>query len=358
MLGIIKSFLFASIILAVTGCMKDDMLPVSPVDLYGSRGVFIVNEGNYLYGNGSLSYYDSNSKEVINSVYSLANGVPLGDVAYSMTIYNGKSYVAVNNSSSIQVVDANTLLHLGTITDLPSPRHILFLNDERALVSDLYARGISIINPKTLSVIGKINTGGASMPFYQHSTENLIKIGNKVFTNCWSFDNKVLVISTESLAVVDSIEVGIQPLAMVKDKNNNLWVINDGGYAGNPVGHEIPSLMRINSQSHQVEFRLNFPSLNDIVGQIATTPAGDSLYYISNNIYKIGIDETELQLEPIIYKNSRNFRALGIDPITGEIYVSDAIDFMSEGKVYRYRSNGAAVDTFDVGIIPGSFCFN
>ncbi|PKP37114.1 MAG: cell surface protein [Bacteroidetes bacterium HGW-Bacteroidetes-15] len=338
--------------------MDEDLFPITPYNLYGSRGVFIVNEGNYLYGNGSLSYYDINSKEVINSVYSLANGVPLGDVAYSMTIYDGKGYIVVNNSSSIKVVDANTLLHFGTITDLPSPRHILFLNDESAMISDLYARGISIINPKTLSVVGKIKTGGSTMPFYQHSTENLVKIGNKVFTNCWSFDNKVLVISTESLAVIDSIEVGIQPLAMVKDKNNNLWVINDGGYAGNPVGHEIPSLMRINSQSHQVEFRLNFPSLNDIVGQIATTPAGDSLYFISNNIYKMSIDDTVLPQEPLIQKNGRNFRALGIDPITGDVYVSDAVDFMSEGAVYRYASNGAVIDTFDVGIIPGNFCFN
>ncbi len=343
---------------ALSSCMDEDLFPITPYNLYGSRGVFIVNEGNYLYGNGSLSYYDINSKEVINSVYSLANGVPLGDVAYSMTIYDGKGYIVVNNSSSIKVVDANTLLHFGTITDLPSPRHILFLNDESAMISDLYARGISIINPKTLSVVGKIKTGGSTMPFYQHSTENLVKIGNKVFTNCWSFDNKVLVISTESLAVIDSIEVGIQPLAMVKDKNNNLWVINDGGYAGNPVGHEIPSLMRINSQSHQVEFRLNFPSLNDIVGQIATTPAGDSLYFISNNIYKMSIDDTVLPQEPLIQKNGRNFRALGIDPITGDVYVSDAVDFMSEGAVYRYASNGAVIDTFDVGIIPGNFCFN
>jgi hypothetical protein len=338
--------------------MKDEILPISPVDLYGNRGVFIVNEGNYLYGNGSLSYYSIDSKEVINNIYSLANGVPLGDVAYSMTIYKGKGYVAVNNSSSIQVFDANTLLHQGTITDLPSPRHILFLNDEKALVSDLYARGISVINPTTMAVVGKINTGGPAMPFYQHGTENLIKIGSEVFTNCWSFDNKVLVISTESLAVIDSIEVGIQPLAMVKDKNNFLWVVCDGGYAGNPVGHERPSIIRINTSTHEVELKLNFPSLNDIVGQIATTPAGDSLYFISNNIYKMHIDDSELPQEPIIYKNNRNFRALGVDPITGEIYVSDAIDYLSEGKVYRYSSCGVAIDTIDVGIIPGNFCFN
>ena len=40
----------------------------------------------------------------------------------------------------------------------------------------------------------------------------MICIGDKIFVNCWSFDNKVLVISTESLTVTDSIEVGIQPM--------------------------------------------------------------------------------------------------------------------------------------------------
>ncbi len=342
----------------LTSCMNDDILPVSVIDLYGSRGVFIVNEGNYLYGNSSLTYYDFETQKVINNLYSAANGVPLGDIAYSMQIYQGKGYIVVNNSGCIHVVDANNLLHLGTIEGLPSPRNILFLGNNIALVSDLYARGISIVNTNTLEVTGKINTGGTSLPFYQHPTENLIKIGGNIFTNCWSFDNKVLVISAETLSVIDSITVGIQPLAMVKDKNNNLWVINDGGYSGNPFGWEKPSLMMINSTSLKVEKRMDFSSLNDLVGPITINTTGDSLYFIRNHIYKMHIDESSLPSEPLILGNGNNFRTLSTDPLSGDLFIADAVDFLSEGRVYRYKSDGNPVDTINVGIIPGGFCFN
>lgn len=347
-----------TILVFLSGCMVDDVIQTSPIDLYGSRGVFIVNEGNYLYGNSSLCYYDIDTREVISDIFSLANPIPLGDVAYSMYIRNGKGYIVVNNSGCIYVVDANTLLIENTITGLASPRHILFIDDERALVSDLYARGVSIIDLKTNTVVGKISTGGTTLPFYQHATESLVRIGNNVYTNCWSYDNKILVISLQSFSVVDSITVGVQPWAMVKDVENNVWVINDGGYSGNPFGHENPSLMKINSESNELELRFDFPFATDQIGQLATNPAGDSLYYVCNHLYKMKITSTHLPDEPIIFKEGRNFRALSVDPVSGDIYISDAVDFMGEGFVFRYKSNGIPVDTISTGIIPTFFCFN
>ncbi len=349
---------FLMIIISLTGCMEENLLPVSSVDLYGSRGVFIINEGNYLYGNSSLSYYDIGSGEVVNNIFSQANGIPLGDVAYTMSIHNGKGYIVVNNSGCIHVVDANTLLHEATIENLPSPRHMLFIDNDLALVSDLYARAISIVNTSTYKVEGTIKTGNSSMPYYRHSSEYLVRVGNRVYTNSWSYDNQVLVIDLEQMQVVDSIRVGIQPLAMVKDRSNNLWVISDGGFAGSPMGTEIPSLIMINTNTNTVDKQFNFGSTTDAVGQMAINPAGDSLYFICNHLYTMSISDTQLPSNPLVPRNGRNFRALNIDKQTGEIYISDATDFMSEGKVYRFTSRGLPIDTIGVGIIPGNFCFN
>ncbi len=42
-------------------------------------------------------------------------------------------------------------------------------------------------------------------------------------------------------------------------------------------------------------------------------------------------------------------------PYTGDIYLGDAIDQVQRGIVYRYKSDGTAIDTFKTGINPGFF---
>ena len=55
--------------------------------------------------------------------------------------------------------------------------------------------------------------------------------------------------------------------------------------------------------------------------------------------------------------NNNTFYALDINPINEEVYVSDAIDYVQNGIIFRYSSSGDLINQFNSGVIPGSFLF-
>ena len=63
------------------------------------EGLFVVNQGNFMYANASLSYYNPQTKDIENEIFVRANGINLGDVAQSMVLYKETAYVVVNNSA-------------------------------------------------------------------------------------------------------------------------------------------------------------------------------------------------------------------------------------------------------------------
>lgn len=338
--------LFAA--LCATGCMEYGPGEEEEFDL--GSGVFVTCEGQFSYGQASLSYYDPAQKRVENGVFARANAMSLGDVAQSMTIHNGKGYVVVNNSKIIFVIDPDTFKVLGTIEGLVSPRYIHFVSGAKAYVTDLYDPRITIVDPRTLEITGRIEVEGHT------STERMVQWGQYVFVNCWSYDNTVLVVNTATDEVVDEIDVGIQPVAMAIDCHGKLWVLTDGGYDGSPYGHEAPTLYRIDAATRRIEQQFRF-RLGDAPRGLCLNGAGDTLYLINGGVWAMDVTAERFPVQALVADSGTILYGLGVDPASGEIYVADAIDYQQPGVVYRYSAAGELMDEFYVGITPGGFCF-
>ncbi|MBN2776129.1 MAG: YncE family protein [Bacteroidales bacterium] len=346
--------------MSLVSCMKDDELWVNtkPIIKTPFKGLYIVNEGNYMYGNASLSYYDIESKEVHNDVFFETNSLLLGDVAQSMVIHNGLAYIVINNSGKIYVIDSDTFEYRGKITGLVSPRYIHFISDDKAYVTDLYGKSISIINPQSLEIIGSIDVSVNDNQFYRHSTDQMVQYDKYVFTNCWSYDNQILVIDSETDKLIDSIEVQEQPTSLVLDKFGKIWTITDGGYSSNGTS-STAALIKIDAKTREVERIIYFKN-TDHPTELKINGAGDRLYFLNGDVYSMDV---VTGMEPEIFIESQyqtvigGYYGLAVDPITNEVYVADAIDFVQRGVVYRFTDNAQPVDTFKVGIVPGDFCF-
>ena len=339
--------------LLLTSCMKWEYGNEESFEA-ASSGLFITNEGNFQYGNASLSFYDPATRTIENEVFYRANGMKLGDVAQSMIVHNGVGWVVVNNSHVVFAIDLNTFREVGRITNLTSPRYMHFVSDEKAYITQIWDNRITVVNPRTYQITGYIDC--PEMTMETGSTEQMVQWGDYVYVNCWSYQNRILKIDTTTDNVVDELEVGIQPTSLVLDRNGKIWTITDGGYEGSPYGYEAPSLYRIDAETFRVEREFPF-ALGDDPSEVQINGAGDRIYWLNDDVWEMDVEAERLPVRPFLEQRETIYYGLTVDPRSGEVYVADAIDYQQQGMIYRYSPAGELLDEFYVGVIPGAFCW-
>jgi YVTN family beta-propeller protein len=301
--------------------------------------VYIVNEGNFQFGNAKVSYYDIASGSAVEDLYGPANGVALGDVCQSMRLFNGKGYVVVNNSGKVVVVDPSTFVATATITGFNSPRYFLPVSNSKAYVTDFHANSIAVVDLSSNTITGSIHCPGW--------TEELVLANGRAYVTNEARD-KVYVIDTDVDQITDSITVSMGGNSIVADAHGKLWVMCDGAAS---------TLYRIDPVSVQVEASFAFPNSSDSPWRLSINSGNDTLYYLNGDVYRMAINASALPNTPFITADGRDLYGIGIEPNSGVVYVADAIDYTQRGTIYRYRPDGSLINSFQAGIIPGEFCF-
>jgi DNA-binding beta-propeller fold protein YncE len=338
-----KKILFTLILTLLISCTKMPDLPVADFSFGG--GVFILNEGNFRAGNGSLSFFSYDSMKIYNDLFYNTNGRPLGDVPNSMTIYSDRGFIVVNNSGKIEVINPSTIESKATITGLISPRKMALTNDNKAYVTSLYSDSIAILNLTNYSISGYINL--------RRSSEDIIVIGTRAYISNWMGGNKIMVINTVEDKIIDSISVGTEPESMVLDVNRNLWVLCNGGWAR----QNFAELDVINTGTNKIDKKFTFPSIQDSPTSLQIDGNGLGLYYLDKGVRRMTIYSTELPTETLIPESGSYFYKLAVNPINSDLFVTDAVDFMQRGNLLIYKNNGTLVLKQRADIIPGAMCF-
>ncbi|MCQ2313761.1 MAG: hypothetical protein MJZ56_01115 [Bacteroidales bacterium] len=353
----IKLFIIAIMSISIiTSCKKNDNDATSDVSSIG-KGVFVLNEGGFTVSNSSLTFYDTEMDTVCNNLFYKVNGGIIGDVAQSLTLADDNLFIVVNNSNYIYKTDANTLKIKGNKAEgFVSPRHLLVVNDEKAYVSDIAAKGLWIVNTETMQTTGFIETG--------NTTEKMVMIGDEVFVCNWSnyyqpqtSDASFQVIDTRSDELVGTYGVGEQPNSIVVDCNENIWILCGGEYDYTYWTVSGAKLCRVNPKTLEIkDFKFADGGYTS-PSSLCIDDEGEKLYFLNGDVFEMNINDLALPTKAFASADGRSFYSVAVSP-EGDVFVTDAKDYQSNGSVIRYSSDGEEKAVFDAGVCPQAMAFN
>lgn len=375
-------FLFLSLLLiSATGCREDELVvpteyeivPETPHEGTNIRGFYLVNEGNMGSNKCSLDYMDYFTGLYSRNIYAEKNPnvvKELGDVGNDIGIYGSKLYVVVNCSHKVEVMDAKTGVRIGQV-DIPNCRYIRFHRGSAYVSSyvgpvridpDAPKGAVYRVDTLSLAVTGKVTVG--YQPEEMDIIDDYMYVANSGGYRAPDYDKTVSVIQLIDFKQVQQIPVGINLHRLKKDKYKKLWVTSRGNY------EDIPSrlfVMEKKAGSDNIK-------VTDTIPVACSNMAfyGDSLYYYAtewNNFTqsnKITYGIIDIRTKQVM---SDNFitdgtekeitipYGIAIHPETGDIFVTDAKNYVSSGTLYCFDRKGRKKWSVRTGDIPAHIAF-
>lgn len=373
---------FVFIILLGASSCRDDELVVpteyDPIEDYGPaasriRGFFLVNEGNMGSNKCTLDYYDYATGLYSRNIYAERNPSvvkELGDVGNDVAVYGSKLYVVVNCSHKVEVLDARTGVRLGQI-DIPNCRYLQFYRG-CAYVSSYV--GPVLIDPSapkgavykvdtlSLQVVDKVSVG--YQPEEMAIVGDYMYVANSGGYRAPDYDRTVSVIQLVDFKQVEQIPVGINLHRCKRDKYGKLWVTSRGNY------QDVPSRMYVLDKRRSTGRVVVTDTLPIACSNMAF--AGDSLLFYAtewsewsqSNTITYGI--IDIRTKQLV---ARNFitdgtekeitipYGIAVHPETGDIFVTDAKNYVSSGTLYCFDRQGRKKWSVRTGDIPAHIAF-
>lgn len=372
----------ALLVLSLSACEYEDDFPAGVGE--GNIEAIVLNEGRIGTNMGAISVLYRNGM-VSPDVFRVVNNRPLGDVAQSITMINGKYFVTLNNSKKIEIVNPQTFKSEGTIlyTQAGLPRQIVPVSDTTAIVSDLLSNNVpgtdlpsQLVRIRTVPPYGTpleyivIRKWVEYMEVADHKLFGMTAKGLYVF----DLDN----INQEGSRMIEDVynEETTKTCKILKDKNGRLWALMNERDKGKLTA---VLLKCIDPETEKVlaTYRLPFVGKDeaeegDVVGTVGYNrtdmDATKSLIYFSVRTYKPGRPNDSQQSIYTLNTDDGTFRlhrhvpgvdmmyGCGVSP-QGEVYICDCLDYSAQRGYIRHYKESGNIESYRVGVYPSQVYF-
>lgn len=360
---------------ALLGCREVELIdkpirtPVSIPEFTDLAGFYLLNEGNMGSNTSTLDYYDYTTGVYSRNIYPEANPTvvkELGDVGNDLQIYGSKLYAVINCSHKVEVMDVASVKRIRHI-DIPNCRYIAF-HEGYAYVSSYI--GPVQINPQApLGAVFKVDTTSlevvGSVEVGYQPEEMVVRFGKLYVANSGgyrapNYDNRVSVINLNTFTLEKQIEVAVNLHRMEGDRHGNIYVSSRGNM------YEIPSAMYvIDAYTDQVTARIDV-EVSDfcIAGDSAYVSGAPWSYETGENTISYAI--VDLNERRVVNRNfitdgtDRKIKlpyGIAVNPITKDIYITDAKNYLIPGTLYCFGQNGVKKWQATTGNIPAHIAF-
>ncbi|HEU4497257.1 MAG TPA: DUF5074 domain-containing protein [Flavobacterium sp.] len=337
----------------LVSCSNDnDDSQNAPLGRY-DNGFLVLNQGNFGSANSNVSYISNDFLIQENNIFSSANpATAMGDTGQDIGFYQNLAFIVLNGSNKIQIVNRYTFQSVAVISQgLSNPRYIAFANG-RGYVTN-WGSGS---NPADdfVAVVDLNSYAVASTIPVAEGPEKIIENDGRLYVahaGGFGFGATVSVISAASNTVTSTIPVGDVPNAL-EIENGVLYVLCGGipSWTGSQTAGSLKQINLGSSETASYAFPAGSHPSNMVIED------GKIYYTVNSNIYSKALNAA-LPAAPLFSASE----AQGIYSFAvrnNKVFVGDALDYNSNGKVYIYSLAGTLQNQYTAGIIPAGFYFN
>ena len=342
-------------VLLDTGGGKDD----SP-----HNGAYVLSEGLFNLNNSTLTWIDfstlkpdswSSQGGTSYDSFEKVNGRRIGDTANDMLLYGSRLYIAVNVSSTIEILDAATCTSLKQIrmeqNGIPSEPRYLAAHGGYVYMC-CFDGTVQRIDTLTMEIDASVNVG--RNPDGICYAAGKLYVSNSGGLDADNPDNTVSVIDVNSFTEKTRIEVRSNP-GTIRTDGKSVFVVSRGIFDFDRMDYDY-RLHRIDVETDLLTDTYNIPVLDmDIYDGKAW------IYRYGSGRIQVMDLETGQILQPDFITDGTRIEcpySIKVDSATRKVYVTDAADYVTPGSLYCFNPDGSLDYRIPgIGINPNTIQF-